>query len=217
MFWFRKKSKTAPAPSHSFDATTPGPKANDAPVVNESSLESAATADPASRKRRRPASSNKTRLMGFDTSDGRVVDLFDESKSTEVTQRIQFPVAIVMVVQGPGKGEAFALQSGMSQIGRGDDQAIQLDFGDMAVSRTNHAAIVYDPKDHSFLLGHGGKSNIVRLNGQPVVATSALSNGDEIEIGETVMRFVAICSDDFHWAEEEVQEEGTDDDDVEIA
>lgn len=180
----------------------PGPAAEDAPVA---------------RKRRRP-SPNKTRLMGFDNSDGRVVDLFDEDKSASTTGRAQFPVAIVMVTHGPGRGEAFTLTSGMSQIGRGEDQAIRLDFGDMAISRTNHAAVVYDPAEHTFLLGHGGKSNIVRLNGKPVVSTSDLNDGDEIEIGETKMRFVALCSHEFNWENNGKEvEEGHDDDDMEIA
>ena len=176
----------------------------------------APTVDPVLRKRRRPAGGNKTRLLGFDTSDGRVVDLFGEDKATTETGRFQFPVALVMVTKGPGFGECFAIKSGLSQIGRGEDQAIKLDFGDMAISRENHAAIVYDPKEHSFLLGHGGKSNIVRLNGKPVVSTSDLTDGDEIEIGETGLRFVALCSKKFNWTVAET-EEGTDDDDVEIA
>ena len=172
--------------------------------------------DPALRKRRRVNKGNKTRLMGFDTSDGRVAGLFDEESASTEALRMQFPVGLVMVTKGPGYGECFTLKSGMSQIGRGEDQAVQLDFGDMAISRENHAAIVYDPKEHTFLLGHGGKSNIVRLNGKPVVSTSDLTNGDEIEIGETKMRFVAICSNDFNWDASEA-EEGIDDDDVEIA
>ena len=172
--------------------------------------------EPVIRKRRRPTNTNKTRLMGFDTSDGRIVDLFGEDKATTDTGRFQHAVGIVMVTKGPGFGECFAIKTGMSQIGRGDGQAIQLDFGDMAISRENHAAIVYDPKEHSFLLGHGGKSNIVRLNGKPVVSTSDLSNGDTIEIGETRLRFVALCSDEFNWDSAE-KEEGSDDDDVEIA
>lgn len=175
-----------------------------------------AEVDPLLRKRRRTTNANKTRLMGFDTSDGRVVDLFGEDKTSTEINRIQYPVAMVMVTKGPGLGECFAIKSGMSQIGRGEDQAIQLDFGDQAISRENHAAIVYDPKEHSFLLGHGGKSNIVRLNGKPVVSTSDLKDGDEVEIGETQLRFVAICSADFNWDIAET-EEGTDDDDVEIA
>lgn len=175
-----------------------------------------ASGEPVMRKRRRPVNANKTRLMGFDTSDGRVVDLFDEDKKTVDTGRVQHAVAMVMVAKGPGVGECFAIKSGMSQIGRGEEQAIQLDFGDMAISRENHAAIVYDPKDHTFLLGHGGKSNIVRLNGKPVVTTSDLKNGDEIEIGETRLRFAALCSSEFNWESVET-DEGNDDDDVEIA
>lgn len=223
MFLFRKKkapepvAKTRPPegimpskpivskPSPAISAPAP------APVENAD-----AARDPALRKRRRPTNANKTRLMGFDTSDGHVVDLFDEDKKTVDTGRVQFPVAMVMVTKGPGFGECFAIKTGMSQIGRGEDQAIKLDFGDMAISRENHAAIVYDPKSHSFLLGHGGKSNIVRLNGKPVVSTNDLGDGDEIEIGETKLRFVAICSEEFNWTSAE-SEEGTDDDDMEIA
>jgi len=209
MFLFKKKSKAMPAPEPLV--------LEEKPVIESPSVElDAATLAKDTPKRRRPASAGKTRLMGFDTSDGRVVDLFGEDQKTAETSRMQFPVALVMIVKGPGLGECFALKSGMSQIGRGDDQAIQLDFGDMAVSRSNHAAVVYDPKEHTFLLGHGGKSNIVRLNGKPVVSTSDLKNGDEIEIGQTKMRFVALCSDEFNWENAE-REEGGDDDDMEIA
>ena len=179
------------------------------------SVPAEAPQEPIVRKRRRSANANKTRLMGFDTSDGRIVDLFDEEKATDESGHFRFPVAVVMITKGPGLGECFAIKSGMSQIGRGEDQAIRLDFGDMAISRENHAAIVYDPKDHGFFIGHGGKSNIVRLNGKPVVSTSDLNNGDEIEIGETGLRFVALCSPEFNW-ETVASEEGSNDNDVEI-
>ena len=89
--------------------------------------------------------------------------------------------------------------AGMSQIGRGEDQAVQLDFGDNSISRTNHAAIVYDADSKEFLLGHGGKSNIVRLNDKPLISNEALKTGDVIRIGETVLRFVALCDDTFSW------------------
>lgn len=218
MFFFRKKSRkqrfdepVVLEPKDDEIIAEPVSEESDAPALEAS----APPIDPL-RKRRRPTNANKTRLMGFDTSDGRIVDLFGEDKTTTETGRFQHPVAVVMVTKGPGLGECFAIKTGMSQIGRGDDQAIKLDFGDMAISRENHAAVVYDPKDHSFLLGHGGKSNIVRLNGKPVVTTSDLKNGDDIEIGETRLRFVALCSKDFNWDMTET-EEGTDDDDVEIA
>jgi hypothetical protein len=172
--------------------------------------------DPVTRKRHRPQTVKKTRLMGLDTSDDRIVDLFGEDKADTETRRMQFPVGMVMVTKGPGFGETFALKAGMSQIGRGEGQAVKLDFGDMAISRENHAAIVYDPMEHNFLLGHGGKSNIVRLNGKPVVSTCELKDGDVIEIGETRMRFIAICSKTFNWETAETGE-GSDDNDMEIA
>ena len=210
MFW-RKKEKPVSRP---IVVSRPVSRPISVPALSEDDTAVAPAIDP-TRKRRRPAA-GKTRLMGFDTSDGRVVDLFDEDNAAKSTPRMTFPVGLVMIVKGPGLGETFALQSGMSQIGRGEDQAVRLDFGDTAISRTNHAAIVYDPKEKSFLLGHGGKSNIVRVNGKPVVSTMDLSDSDEIEIGETKMRFIAICSDKFSWEDTETQE-GSDDDDMEIA
>lgn len=174
------------------------------------SLEEMKPSAPAPTKAPSRARRTKTRLIGFESSSG-VVDLFDSSPAAAPTKRAKFPVGWAIVVAGPGRGECFSLEAGMSQIGRGEDQAIQLDFGDNAVSRTNHAAIVYDAENHTFLLGHGGKSNIVRLNDQPVISNEALKDGDMIRIGETTLRFVPLCSPDFNWADTNTDEEESDD------
>lgn len=183
----RVERPVAPAPSQ-FDVS---PRIGDAPA----------------RKRR-----TKTRLLGFDKSDGQVVDLFNNPVQTS-SRGTKYPVGWVVVVKGPGRGESFTLQTGMAQIGRGDDQTIQLDFGDNAISRSNHAAVVYDPETHQVFLGHGGKSNIVRLNDKPVISNEVLKNGDLIRLGETTLRFVALCDPDFNWA----GEDGEEADNVEIA
>ncbi len=159
---------------------------------------------PAASAARSPARARrtKTRLIGFERSDGAVVDLFNDAPSAAPqTKSVKFPVGWIVVVEGPGRGESFSLLTGMSQIGRGEDQAIQLDFGDNSISRTNHAAIVYDPETKEFLLGHGGKSNIVRLNNKPVITNESIKTGDLIKIGETVLRFVALCDKSFNWAD----------------
>ncbi|MEL7131153.1 MAG: FHA domain-containing protein [Pseudomonadota bacterium] len=153
---------------------------------------------PASQTRR-----NRTRLLGFDTSDGGVVDLFDAQPQDTPNDRVQFPVGWLLVVAGPGRGHCFALLAGMSQIGRGTDQTVQLDFGDAAISRNNHAAIVFDEGSNSFTLGHGGKANIVRLNGKPVIANEALSDGDKIKIGDTTLQLKTLCDKDFSWSADE--------------
>lgn len=153
---------------------------------------------PAPRRRR-----NATRVLGFDAGDTDVVSMFDEAPKAETAKRSQFPVGWMLVEDGPGRGECFTLEAGMSQIGRGEDQAIQLDFGDNSISRTNHAAVVYDTETHTFSLGHGGKKNIVRLNGKPVISNETLSSGDKIKIGETTLHFVPLCSEEFNWSEDD--------------
>jgi hypothetical protein len=164
---------------------------------------------------RSPARSRrtKTRLIGFESSDGDVVDLFNDAPRATPNKGVKFPVGWIAIAEGPGRGESFALMAGMSQIGRGEDQAVQLDFGDNSISRTNHAAIVFDPDSKEFLLGHGGKSNIVRLNDKPLISNEALKSGDIIRIGETVLRFVALCGTSFNWSDGATGE----DEDVAIA
>jgi len=164
---------------------------------------------------RSPARSRrtKTRLIGFEKSDGAVVDLFNDAPTVAPTKSVKFPVGWLVVAEGPGRGECFSLLTGMSQIGRGDDQAVQLDFGDNSISRSNHATIVYDPDSKEFLLGHGGKSNIVRLNDKPVISNEAIKTGDIIRISDTVLRFIALCDKSFNWADGATEE----DEDVAIA
>jgi hypothetical protein len=178
--------------------TTSEPVAGAAPA-QEAAAEP--TVEPAPARR---SSRVKTTFLGFEHSDGRVVDVFardDDAPAAAMPQidRAMYPVGWLAIVDGPGRGNSIALQAGVSQIGRGDDQAIQLNFGDMAISRSNHAAIAFDHEDRRFYLGHGGKTNIVRLNGKPVLSTEALESGDRIRIGETTLRFVALCGPDFHW------------------
>jgi len=182
-------------------------------------LDDAAPATPApkspARKRR-----TKTRLIGFDTSQGDVVDLFKDAPAGPApVKTTRFPVGWLLITDGPGRGESFALTTGLSQIGRGEDQSVQLDFGDAAISRQNHAAIVYDPAERSFLLGQGGKSNIVRLNGTPVISNEPVKTGDTIKIGETTLRLVTLCGKDFDWADTETKEtdDGEENEDVAIA
>lgn len=156
----------------------------------------------------RSAGRVKTRLLGFQADEQGPNDVF-QSESAQPAETVapgqaptpsQFPAGWIVVVAGPGRGACFTLHSGVSQIGRGEEQAVRLDFGDTSISRNNHAAVAYDDEQGKFFLGHGGKSNLVRLNGMPVLSTEEMSNGDEIRIGETTLKFVALCGDAFTWA-----------------
>jgi hypothetical protein len=160
-----------------------------------------ATASPASRQdtNEAPATSTraKTRILGFQTAEFEP-DVFSAPVATSSAAG-QFPAGWIVVVDGPGRGASFTLGVGVSTIGRDSGQSICLDFGDASVSRQNHASIAYDDEQNRFFIGHGGKSNIVRKNGAPVLSTEELINGDLVRIGKTTLRFVALCGPDFTW------------------
>ncbi len=145
----------------------------------------------------------KTRLLGFDSLGGANADPFETGQAAPAAPVSRFPVAWIVVVGGPGRGASFTLFNGVSAIGRGEDQPVRLDFGDTSISRTNHAVVAYDSEQRKFFVGHGGKANIVRLNGKPVLSTEELAHNDVIRIGETTLRFLALCGADFDWTDDE--------------
>lgn len=162
-------------------------------------LSGGALASPATGRGRR-AGRVKTRLLGFNHAPEDQTDPFEQAQSATATaQREKFPVGWLVIVEGPGLGHAFSIFAGASMIGRGEDQVIRLDFGDNAISRHHHAAVAYDEEQNKFYIGHGGKSNIIRRNARPVLSTEELHHADLIRIGETTLRFVALCGSDFQW------------------
>jgi FHA domain len=158
----------------------------------------------------------KTRVLGFEPQPAAVVPLFDEGRMDDIGEAgskagmVMFPTGWLIITVGPGRGAAFPLAQGVSQIGRGSDQTVALDFGDMAISRSNHAAVAYDAGTHRFHIGHGGKSNLVRLNGKPLLSTEAMADGDEIQIGETTLVLKVLCTPEFNWSAGEAGGDGHD-------
>ncbi len=166
---------------------------------------------------RRPTRT-KTRVLGFEAQPAEVVPLFEGAEGLPIAISsaaagkgyVMFPAGWLIVKDGPGKGASFALSQGVSQIGRGVDQTVSLDYGDMAISRQNHAAIAYDATSHEFHVGHGGKSNLVRVNGRPLLSTEPASDGDEIQIGETTLVLKVLCTPEFNWSSYEAEGDGHD-------
>lgn len=146
------------------------------------------------------SSRQRTRMLGFQPAAQQ--DVFDAPVAQASGGPVLFPTGWIVVTGGPGRGNSFTLGNGVSQIGRGSDQAVQLDFGDSSISRNNHAAIAFDAESGKFFLGHGGKANLVRLNGRPVLTTEELATNDVIRLGETELRFIGFCGTDFAWGED---------------
>ncbi|WP_238704998.1 FHA domain-containing protein [Parasedimentitalea marina] len=150
----------------------------------------------------------KTRLLGFNPGQAAGADPFARKGDAPDTAYTQFPVGWLAVVSGPGRGATFTLFNGVTIIGRGEDQTVRLDFGDNSISRSNHAAIAFDPEQNNFFIGHGGKANLVRRNDRPVLSTEELAIGDLIRIGETTLRFVPLCGPEFGWNQTPQSEAG---------
>ncbi|MEM7731941.1 MAG: FHA domain-containing protein [Pseudomonadota bacterium] len=142
----------------------------------------------------------KTRIMGF--CEDAPADLFDMT-GNDAAPGLEFPVGWIVIMKGPGRGTAFVLQNPVSSIGRGADQTITLNFGDDTISRQNHAAVAYDDHMNACFLGFGGKANLVRLNGRPVLGTEQLTHGDVIRVGQTDLKFIGLCGPDFSWQDDE--------------
>lgn len=138
----------------------------------------------------------KTRLLGFNPGGLAPASPFEKAAAPADTN---FPVGWMVVVSGPGRGASFPLYDGVAKIGRGEDQAIALNFGDSAISRENHAAVAYDSEQNAFYIGQSGKANLVRLNNKPLLSTEQIRSGDQVRLGETTLRFVALCGEDFSW------------------
>ncbi|MDJ0930641.1 FHA domain-containing protein [Breoghania sp.] len=64
--------------------------------------------------------------------------------------------------------------------------------------------MVYDEMQHDFYVRHGGKANLVRHNGKPVLAPTQLSHGDILDIGATKLMFVPLCSETFNWSDSDL-------------
>ena len=113
------------------------------------------------------------------------------------------PVGWLVVVDGPGQGNVLTLGNGVNSIGRDTSERLRLDFGDEMISRAGHATVTYDPRGKRFYIQHGGGTNLTYVNDQPVLAPQELASYTHILIGNTMLRFVPLCGEQFDWDQQD--------------
>jgi pSer/pThr/pTyr-binding forkhead associated (FHA) protein len=91
----------------------------------------------------------------------------------------------------------------VNSIGRLATNNISLNYNDTGISRENHAEIIYDSMNRKFYAGRTGGRNLTYVNGSPVLQSVELKSGDKLQLGSTVLRFVAFCGEDFNWEDPE--------------
>ncbi|MCY3730141.1 MAG: FHA domain-containing protein [Rhodospirillaceae bacterium] len=143
---------------------------------------------------RRSSDATKTRLVAPRKSR-------DSARSDTDDPMSDPPVGWLVVVQGPGRGRVLTVGNGMNAVGRGSGARVRIDFGDDTIARANHARLVYEPRQRRFLLDHGDGSNLTYLNGDVVMKPVEIQSGACIEIGNTTLRFQALCGKEFDWSD----------------
>lgn len=112
-------------------------------------------------------------------------------------------VGWLVVIKGPGRGAARDIVTGRNSLGRAAGQDIRIDFGDPAIAPQGHLYIVYDEEGREFVVEDGKQKVVVRLNGKLLTETMPIGNGDDLRIGATTLRFIALCGPGFDWHEPE--------------
>ncbi len=112
------------------------------------------------------------------------------------------PVGFIVVVEGPHRGEFFALHAGRNFVGREAGMDVPLPSDD-TVSREAHALISYDTKQNSFLVAAGQGRGITYLNDREVANSEPLTAYNVIEVGKSKLVFLPLCCNDFSWDEKE--------------
>lgn len=110
----------------------------------------------------------------------------------------------LIVVAGPGKGRFAALGEQDNRVGRGGGEEpprVSLDFGDNGIARNNAFTLRYDPRKRRFKILPGGGTNIVYLNEKSLDAPALINIMDVIEVSETQLLFMPLCSRHFDWAD----------------
>ena len=72
--------------------------------------------------------------------------------------------------------------------------------GDKSVSRNRHAIVVYEPKQHLYLIQPGESSALVYCNDEVVLSPVKLKPYDIITVGEVNLLFLPLCGEQFDWS-----------------
>lgn len=124
--------------------------------------------------------------------DGKTVSLIRKKAGIDPV------VGWLVCVEGADRGRDFRIRSEKNFIGRAETMDVCIP-GDDTISRENHAIISFNPKSRQFKLHPGESRGLVYLNGDEVDGPSGIKAGDNIELGQTKLMFVPLCTDTFTW------------------
>ncbi len=114
-----------------------------------------------------------------------------------VDKPVQPVVGWLVCVKGQDKGKSFEIHYARNFIGRGDKMDVVLT--DPSVSREVHAEVIYEPRSKKFLMSNGTSRQMSYLNGNLLTTTAELNAYDELNLGDTFLKFIPFCGANFSW------------------
>ncbi len=109
-------------------------------------------------------------------------------------------VGWVVVIEGSNKGEDFRLIQGKNNIRVDSNNRVYIDFDiDTPIKNNTHVAIIYDHKKNTFFIEHSSHKKPVIINGETIIHSQNLSFGDIIDMEQTKLMFIPLCTENFWW------------------
>lgn len=152
--------------------------------------------------RQEPTNSGETRMIARPKPavPGTEVVGRDALQGASADDALNDPVVgWLVIVAGPGRGNALPIFYGQNSIGRESDQRVALTYGDKQISRDNHCTIIYEPTEREFYVVKGNAKGLSYLNGKVILESRPIHSGELLRIGVTTLRFVAFCGPAFDW------------------
>lgn len=130
---------------------------------------------------------------------GRRVD--EDNRTKGMIQKkngIEPVVGWLICIEGSEKGKDYRLYGRINTVGRDERMDVCI-HGDQGITRDVHVRIGYDPKKNNFHIIPANSSNNTYVNDEPVYIPTKLAAYDVIELGETKLLFLPLCSRKFSW------------------
>jgi pSer/pThr/pTyr-binding forkhead associated (FHA) protein len=113
---------------------------------------------------------------------------------------VALTAGLLILTEGPQRGRVFAVNLGRNRIGRGPENDIVLDTGDVAISKEDHVVIAADPKNRRFFLVPGNSTNLAYVDDQPLLESCEITDKAVIQIGETKLVFIQLFGNYLDWS-----------------
>ena len=108
-----------------------------------------------------------------------------------------FVAGWLVCTEGPERGRDYQIYKGYNRVGRSYKMDICISK-DPAVSRDFHCAVIYDDRNNRFHVVEG-KGTVTYRNGELLLDSEELRDGDVLQIGDSNLEFLAFCKGDKKW------------------